>query len=77
MMSSDVICLQAVGKDIDCGKLLGQMQELQEYLCSYSACSVPVVDSKLSEVTWAVNQLHEYLLQCIQITMAADRDAYS
>ena len=50
------------------------MQQLQHYLCSYAACNVPVVESKLSEVERAVDQLHDYLLQCIHLAMLTDRE---
>ena len=63
---------QARRGEASCKDLLGQLQQLQQYLCSYAVCSVPVVDSKLSEVTGAVDQLHDYLLQCIHMAMLSD-----
>ena len=51
---------------------LSQFQELQHYLCSYSTWNVPVVDNRLSESAVAVDQLHDYLLQCIRVAMTSD-----
>lgn len=66
--------LQAAGGHSDPAELLDKMQQLQDYLCSYASCNVPVVDSKLSEVAAAVDQLHDYLLQCIHIAMLSEED---
>ena len=42
------------------------MQSLQAHLCSYAAWGVPIVECKLSQQHRAVDQLHDYLLQCIE-----------
>ena len=43
-----------------------QLQALQAHLCSYAAWGVPVVECKLCQQRRAVDQLHDYLLQCIE-----------
>ena len=67
------VCGQRVkGQQATVNSCLGQFQELQQYLTSYTALHVPVVRSNLSEVTAAVDQLHEHLLKCIEVAMTSD-----
>ena len=57
---------------------LHQIQErlelLQEYLVSYSDCGVPVFSTSLTNMKSTINQLHDYLLECIALQMSSDSD---
>lgn len=46
-----------------------RLQLLQDHLCSYTARNVPVVTVDLANFTDTMDQLHDYLLQCIENAM--------
>ena len=64
-MTQCAVCVQ-LASDLSVEEAVGQMQRLQAYLCSYATWGVPVVECKLSQQARAVDQLHDYLLLCIE-----------
>jgi hypothetical protein len=53
--------------------MLERMRVLEARLCAYEALGVPVVTLRLLDAQDGVDQLHDYLLQCIQMAMEASR----
>lgn len=43
---------------------------LQDHLCTYAERNVPVVSINFSNFSDTLDQLHDYLLQCIESAMA-------
>lgn len=52
-------------------RIQGRMEKLQDYLISYSDCGVPVFSTSLRNMKATINQLHDYLLECIALQMCA------
>ena len=46
-----------------------RLQLLQDHLCSYAEHNVPVVTLDLANFSDTMEQLHDYLLQCIKSAM--------
>eukprot|EP00884_Botryococcus_braunii_P006300 jgi/Botrbrau1/15671/Bobra.4_1s0053.2 len=51
------------------GQVLARMRVLEGRLSAYEALGVPVVTLRLLDAQDGVDQLHDYLLQCIQMAM--------
>jgi hypothetical protein len=51
---------------------LVRMRVLEEQLCAYASCGVPVLTLHLPDFQDIVDQLHDYLLECIQMAMAPE-----
>ena len=46
-----------------------RLRFLQDYLCTYAERSVPVVPINFANFSDTLDQLHDYLLQCIESAM--------
>ena len=47
----------------------GRIRLLQDHLCTYAASRVPVVSINFANFSDTLDQLHDYLLQCIESAM--------
>ena len=47
-----------------------RLRLLQGHLCSYAKCNVPVVTLDVANFSDTIEQLHDYLLQCIESAMS-------
>lgn len=53
-------------------EVLGRLRLLQSHLCSYAQRSVPVVNLDLANFNDTLDDLHDYLLLCIQMALEED-----
>jgi hypothetical protein len=50
-------------------EILGRLRLLQSHLCSYAQRSIPVVRLNLANFNDTLDDLHDYLLLCIQMAL--------
>lgn len=55
-------------------EVLERMRILESRLAAYEAVGIPVVTLRLLDAQDSVDQLHDYLLQCLQMAMEASPD---
>ena len=60
---------QALGTPLDSSRVLDRLRLLQSHLCAYAQRSVPVVNLELGTFNDTLDDLHDYLLLCIQIAL--------
>lgn len=60
------------GAPLDRKEVLSRLRLLQSHLCAYAQRSVPVVNLHLANFNETLDELHDYLLLCIQLALEED-----
>ena len=63
---------QASGAPLDTTEVLSRLRLLQSHLCAYAQRSVPVINLNLANFNDILDELHDYLLLCIQLALEED-----
>ena len=63
---------QATGAQLDSKEVLSRLRLLQSHLCAYAQRSVPVINLHLANFNETLDELHDYLLLCIQLALEED-----
>ena len=63
---------QANGAQLDSKEVLSRLRLLQSHLCAYAQRSVPVISLHLANFNETLDELHDYLLLCIQLALEED-----
>ena len=63
---------QASGEPLDSKEVLSRLRLLQSHLCAYAQRSVPVINLNLAHFNDTLDELHDYLLLCIQLALEED-----
>lgn len=70
--SSVQACGDTAGTNLDSSEVLSRLQLLQSHLCGYAQRAVPVVNLDLANFNDTLDDLHDYLLLCIQMALEED-----
>ena len=62
----------ASGVPLDTKEVLSRLRLLQSHLCAYAQRSVPVINLNLANFNDTLDELHDYLLLCIQLALEED-----
>ena len=63
---------QATGAPLNTDEVLSRLRLLQSHLCAYAQRSVPVINLNLANFNDTLDELHDYLLLCIQLALEED-----
>ena len=72
MHASAQVSSQASGEPLDSKEVLSRLRLLQSHLCAYAQRSVPVINLNLAHFNDTLDELHDYLLLCIQLALEED-----